>query len=256
MGDIRFLGPARGGRCIYCHDALSGSVRTCPECSATWHQDCGEGARRCPTTGCSGPAPDAGTRPDTASPRSDDLSPDRPRPGVRARRGPIASLTNSTQFTAFFTIASAIVLLWPIVHWPSFWWVCSNFKGRRGGSAPTFNAVVSLVVAFVTFCVSANWLRRIPGLFREIDSLLDDTRPTAMRLTVYTEGEGKSVRTHARLVAGETSITLPLDGGLPPDWLMNPTAHQDEPVLVYGLPPPGPYLLEFRDGRLALVHPD
>lgn len=31
---------------------------------------------------------------------------------------------------------------------------------------------------------------------------------------------------------------------------------EGERVLVYGLPPPGPYILEFEDGLLALLHPD
>jgi hypothetical protein len=113
-----------------------------------------------------------------------------------------------------------------------------------------------LVIAFITLCATANWLRQIPGLLREITALLDDTKPTAMRLTIRTEGKGKNVRMRADLIGGGTSLSLPLANGLPPQWLLDAPAHQDEPVLVYGLPPPGPYLLEFRDGSLALVHPD
>lgn len=267
MGEIRFIGRARGGRCVYCHDSLAGAVQTCPECSATWHDDCGDGAPRCPTRGCSGPAPGTAARPGrrrtsvrsapTRAPR-DALPIDRGPPSASARFGPYSRLVLSALLTTLGAAVATAYLLWPIVHWSGFWHMCST--DRRGHPQPAaLGAVFAIMtVGFALLCLLAvcSWLRRIPAVFREVSSLLDDTTPTAMRLSVTSEGSGKHIRWTATLVGDGQTLSLSLGGLLPPGWLRKKWAYVDQPVLVYGLPPPGPYIIEFRDGALALVHPD
>jgi hypothetical protein len=78
-----------------------------------------------------------------------------------------------------------------------------------------------------------------------------------MRLGIHSTGSGKSKKRWATLnpLSGSRAGALTIEvGGVLPTWWLN---HQDGArVLVYGLPPPGPYILEFEDGWLALVHPD
>jgi hypothetical protein len=119
----------------------------------------------------------------------------------------------------------------------------------------SLRAFFTLATALVVALYFGDWLREVPAVLREVSSLLDDTRPTAMRLTVVTNTSGKSTTWSANLVGGGTTLNLSLGGLLPPGWLRK-RGSVEEPVLVYGLPPPGPYVLEFPDGALALVHPD
>jgi hypothetical protein len=75
-----------------------------------------------------------------------------------------------------------------------------------------------------------------------------------MRLTVTSQGSGKHIKWFAKLAGGGHRLSLSIAGILPPGWLRRRC--ESQPVLVYGLPPPGPYIIEFPDGALALVHPD
>jgi hypothetical protein len=40
--------------CPYCHDALSGTLRTCDRCHTSYHEECSRLAGRCALLGCSG----------------------------------------------------------------------------------------------------------------------------------------------------------------------------------------------------------
>jgi hypothetical protein len=189
VGEIRFLGRARGGRCVYCHDSLAGSVQTCPECSATWHEDCGQGARRCPTTGCSGPAPGASSRRGRKRNWHQVLTPavtedepartDRPRPGFRARFGPYVRLLLSTLWNTTAACAATAYLLWPLLNWTSFWKFCST--GKNGSHNPALLAALLglfwTAVAVWGLLVTVRWLWKVPSVVREVASLLDDTHP-------------------------------------------------------------------------------
>lgn len=266
MGDIRFLGRARGGRCVYCHDALKGDVETCPECSATWHPECGESARRCPTIGCSGPAPGTATRPGRrrkrpveTGRRREALDPDRARPGVVARIGPYWRLGLSAVINALFATASAAFLVWPVLRWSDFWEHMAKGEDGQRSWPPVATAFWSLFVlglALVVLYVTCAWLWKIPGVIREVAFLLDDTRPTAMRLTVARKSDGETTTYHAKLTGAGESLKINISNLMTPGWLKRDSVYVGEPVLVYGLPPPGPYVIEFRDGSLALVHSD
>ncbi len=245
-------------------------MRRCPECSAAWHPDCGAASTRarCPTIGCSGPAPDAEERRGrqrrpAAAPRADwtTITPDRPRrrPGLAARLGPYVRLVVSGLLTTALLTGATAFLLYPLSDPSGFWKAMST--GKRGSHTPWPIALVQTLVlmgmAGAAVWLAAGWLRRLPSVWRELGQLLDDTTPTAMRLGIHTTGSGKSKKRWATLTpSGGSSaggLTIQLDGVLPPWWLN----HQDGArVLVYGLPPPGPYIFEFEDGWLALVHPD
>lgn len=242
-------------------------MRACPECGAAWHPDCGAEATRarCPTIGCTGPAPAAelrrGRRRQAATERSDGAAPARPRrrPGLAARLGPYVRLVISGLVTTLFLAGASAFLLWPVLGTASFWKAMST--GKRGSHVPwplaLLESVMLLGMAGVFAWLCVRWLLRLPSVWSELGQLLDDTTPTAMTLGIYTTGSGKKKKRWARLTprSGPRSqeLTLQLDGILPPWWL----GFQDGArVLVYGLPPPGPYILEFEDGWLALVHPD
>lgn len=131
-------------------------------------------------------------------------------------------------------------------------------RGRHG-PPDLVDACVGLFFGVGFFVAGARWLLRLPPVWVELGQLLDHTTPTAMRLRVFKRGSGKSTTYWARLrpaqeeYSARDELELKLDGLLPPWWL---TRQDGARVLVYGLPPPGPYVLEFEDGWLALVHPD
>lgn len=180
---------------------------------------------------------------------------DRRRPSPVARGEVDAHLRQSLIANLLVVVVTSGYLLWVATHWHTFWSFIERIDhgGRRSGGTPVL-AGISLVVAGLFLLGCSLWLRRLPAVYREVTSLLDDTRPTAMRLSVASEREGKSECWYATLVGGGTSLKIPLRGLLTPEWMKRRMA--DRPVLVYGLPPPGPYIVEFPDGALALVHPD
>jgi hypothetical protein len=138
----------------------------------------------------------------------------------------------------------------------------STLVGDGAGAQAVALAVAAgtLVAALVAIAWSGAWLRRLPGVVNELHALLEETTPVLMELTVEREGHGKTATWYARLTgrhgeyAGqEHRFQL---GGLLPPWWLTAFERAGEPVLVYGLPPPGPYVIEFESGALALLHPD
>lgn len=285
MADIRVVGKARGGRCVFCHDSLSDDVSRCPECRAAWHRDCGAEASRCPTIACPGPAPAAEVarrrgrhypaaprpaRPAVAAPPQRPArepsrpgwTVDRPPPSAAARFGPYSRLLLSGLVNGAVVLGIAALLLYVVTHWPQVWEGLQ--RGKHGRHEGPGSALVKLLifggVLGVWGGVCLSWLLRLPGSAAETRKLLDETTPVLMYLSTYTQGTGKHKTRWARLRGkhGEHAGAvheMKLDGLLPPWWLTS-RAWAEQPVLVYGLPPPGPYVLEFDDGMLALVHPD
>jgi hypothetical protein len=158
-------------------------------------------------------------------------------------------------------LAIAGLVLWAVSHPSDLWRFLST--GKHGSHVP---APLAVLKGLMFACAPAlfgwlagRWLLQLPGVVAELHELLQRTDPVLMNLSVYTTGEGKRKKRWARLtgrygaVAHQT-FELELDGILPPWWLMY--SERRQPVLVYGLPPPGPYVLEFESGALALVHPD
>lgn len=267
MAQIRFVGRPRGGRCVYCHDGLQGAVHHCPGCGAAWHPECSAetaGRRRCPTIGCSGPAPDAelrrGRRREPLPEPPSEQGPRAPhrRPGALARLGPYTRLVFSGVVHTFFLSVAMACLLWGLTH-PSAVWeaACKGKHGPNPWPVALLFCCATAGILGLALWYCGRWLLQLPGVWRELGQLLDETTPVAMRLSIYTTGSGKSRRTHARLRRPEggraDELDLSLEGLLPPWWV---SRHDGARVLVYGLPPPGPYVLEFEDGWLALVHPD
>lgn len=272
MSRIRIVGRARGGRCVYCHDGLSSQVDRCPECQAAWHEDCApEGAKRCPTIGCAGPPPAHTSRPAGRrdrvrhEARRDGGAPawtrGWQRPGPGARFGPYSRLVMSGLFHAAVVLAVAAIVLWCLLHPHDLWVFLST--GKRHSHEPWPVALLKGLM-FGAFLLgggafSTYWLTRLPRVAREVEELLERTTPVLMDLKVWSTGSGKQRRTYGTLTgrAGEFAaarIDLQFGGIVSPGWAMR--QRDAEPVLVYGLPPPGPYILEFQGGHLALVNAD
>lgn len=254
MGNIRVVGRARGGRCVFCHDSLGGDVRHCGGCGATWHSDCG--VTGCPTLGCSRPTPDAQQRRGATKHMSVEPA-HKGKPGLAARVGPYTRLVMSGLFGAAMVTAVVVFFGWVLTHPGGYWEFCMT--GKRGRVEPVplavLKAVMFLFLPGMFGWAMARWLFALPRVWKEVGQLLDSTTPTAMRLGVFSTGSGKKKRWYATLKAlsGGEPLTISLYGLLPPWWLFR---QDGKHVLVYGLPPPGPYVLEFEDGWLALVHPD
>jgi hypothetical protein len=254
VGNIRIVGRARGGRCVFCHDSLGGDVDRCGGCGATWHSDCG--AAGCPTIGCSRPAPDAQQR--AASPTAEPVIV-RGKPGLAARVGPYTRLVASALFNAAIVTAVLFAFGWIFTHPSAFWEML--LREKRGTVEPAPLAVLKglamLVMPGVCGWLSGRWLLRLPAVWRELGQLLESTTPAAMLLRIYSSGQKKKTWYAALHPPNGGKLdalhTIKLEGILPPLWLR---WQDDKPVLVYGLPPPGPYVFEFEDGWLALVHPD
>jgi len=170
----------------------------------------------------------------------------------------VQALTTSTILSTLLCLVSGVYLSWPVFGWSGF--AALAFSGRK--KDPGALLIILAVVSLVVFLGALHWLLRLPGVFREVNHLLDSTEPTLMQLTVHkrvtTDSKGRtSTSWDATLVGGTppTTLSVSLGGFLPPGWLRS-TGLRDTPVLVYRLPPPGPYLIELEDGRLAVVHPD
>lgn len=190
--------------------------------------------------------------------RGGDSSPDFQRLGPTRRGDAVQALTNSAIVSALVCLVSGAYLSWPVFGWSGF--AALAFSGRK--KDPGVLLILLALASAAAFLGTLRWLLRLPGVFREVNHLLDSTEPTLMQLTVHkhvtTDSKGRtSTRWDATLVGGTppTMLSLSLSGFLPPAWLRS-TGLSGTPVLVYGLPPPGPYLIELEDGRLAVVHPD
>lgn len=101
------------------------------------------------------------------------------------------------------------------------------------------------------------WLWHLPRMFRGVTKLLEKDEPVLMKMTFRKMGEGETRRRYVELsyvAEARKPILLELDNWFTPGWLRDVPA--ETKVLVHGLPPPGPYLIELPDGRLALFDPD
>lgn len=176
----------------------------------------------------------------------------------RTRRGDaVAALRRSAIWTACLMLASGAYLSWPLMSWSSFMKVASVEEDGGG----LIVLLVLGVAALCTFLGTLHWLCRLPGVFREVNHLLDSTEPTLMRLTVRKrvtpDSDGQATTSWEASLAGDgpdSRLSFTVSGFLPPRWLRS-ERFWNTPVLVYGLPPPGPYLIELEDGSLAVVHP-
>ncbi len=250
MARIRVVGRQNtNARCAICHGALGRRPSECSACGVGTHADCVAAHGRCPTLGCAGTASAAG------APLVRAASAHRP-PASSARFGPYARLVSSAVITSLITLLLAAYLTWPLFSWHSFWDFATRTK--RGGHDESSGAVTMLItfpMALVGIAFAVRWLLRIPAVFREVRHLLDDTVPVPMTISTYARRQGKKTVWYAKLEgAGQPMLDLEIGGLLPAGWLRSMPPRTQ--VLVYGLPPPGPYLIELPDGRLALVHPD
>ncbi len=285
---IRFVGHARGGRCVFCHDGLLGQVSRCDDCRAAWHDECLEGGR-CPTLGCSAPAvsPSVGVParplpPPAAAPATTIVTPtepgppprrrpDEPRwvrrrdgrvPRLRARFGPYSRLMWSGLVHLALLVAclGGVVALLP-ASWEGL--AEATSEGPWRFLALLLGCGVGLACTGLGARYSARWLLRLPGVIRELGVLLDQTRPTLMDLEVLVLPDARGVQRWCARLTGRPGgpeagrrYDLAVNLLLTPWWVTMWGRRPARPVLVYGLPPPGPYVIEFEDGALALVHPD
>jgi len=258
---IRLVGRVSGGRCVFCHDGLQGDVERCPECRAAWHEDCRPSDGHCHTLGCTAPAPQPSpaARAEPGPRAAPAWTVDGRRPGWAARLGPYSRLYASA--VAHLTLCLVLLtgVLVALVNHAALW--------RAFGGRGTADLVLGLLVgagtvgaASAAIAWSGRWLLRLPGVVNELHALLEETTPVLMELTVEKEVRGRAVNWYARLTgrhgefAGQEHL-LEVRGLLPPWWLTS-FERSAEPVLVYGLPPPGPYVIEFQSGALALLHPE
>ncbi len=274
MTRIRLVGRARGGRCVFCHDGLQGDVERCPECRAAWHEDCRPTDGHCHTLGCTAPAPlPAGrgrgvhravepppsTRPVRPAPA---WTTGRRRPGWLARLGPYSRLAMSALAHTTVLLAIMGLGLVALAHADQVW--RTLLKGDHDGPNSPFVALLiilcCLVPALAAVAWCGAWLLRLPGVVGELHELLEQTTPVLMELSVEHESDDDSTTYYAHL-RGRHGEYLGQNhrfriGGLLPPWWLTAFTRIREPVLVYGLPPPGPYVIEFESGALALLHPD
>lgn len=256
------VGRRDGGdhRCAYCHGALEteGPV-ACDACGAQLHPDCWDELGRCPAVGCAGTRgsiePTDAVEPRAWPPGPVALSRWRA-PPAGARQQIHSSLTSDANVSLGCAGVLSTVLVALVINWSWTWDVLSHHKGR---SLSWPESVCQLMVVFgllvLVLLANLSWLAKLPEVRREVERLLDSTRPVPMTLRLRVEGSSKHKRTLVDLEGGGQRLSVPVQsrfasGGR---WI---EAHDGRVVLVYGLPPPGPYVLEFEDGRLALLHPD
>ena len=248
MGRIRFVGRARGGRCVLCHDGLGAGATGCDACSATWHPECLT-TGRCPTLGCGqGVAPEGARAADDKAGVAPDVVEPRGRPGRAARFGPTARL-------AWSTLAHAALLLGGL------------FMGVVGTSEGIARGELGAVAGGIATALGGLWfggrgLLRLRRIAREVSYLLEHGAPVLMDLEVRCLNTGRHREWCVRLrgrpggpYAGRT-FDLPTSFLLTPWWVTIHGEQEARPVRVWGLPPPGPYIIEFPGGALALVQPD
>jgi hypothetical protein len=172
-------------------------------------------------------------------------TPERRRPGARARVGPYARLI----IDGVLALLGLVVCVVAVV-------VCGWLLVKVVTRASDTLEFGAMLLALAAGCLwpgvtAARFLLRLPGRFAATRRLLDDASPAQVKLTVRADRSFRRPRYTARIIGphGER-LDLRLSG---PGWLLREATHK---VLCYGWPPPGPYVLEFSDGRLALVEPD
>lgn len=289
VDSIRFVGHARGGRCVFCHDGLGLEFTRCEECRAAWHVECLEGGR-CPTLGCSAPAalvplPTRATTPATASAtttrivaEAEPAPPPRPRsdeprwvrrrtgrvPGLLARVGPYTRLLWSGLAHLALLVGCAAGIGAALLH-PAAWRALSGAWAEGASTLLVTLLGGALHVACAAWLAryAGRWLLRLPGVLRELGELLDRTAPVVMDLEVLPLPDARGMTRWCARLQGRPGgpqagrrYDLAVNLLLTPWWVTMWGRRPARPVLVYGLPPPGPYVIEFEDGALALVHPD
>lgn len=266
-------------RCAYCHADVEAEAEgtlavACEACGARLHADCWEELGRCPARGCAGErtsAPAAGPAAAPAGPavpagpapaRADTPRPWPPSRRALARwRAPRArsALRSELAIDAWramgWLLFCGLLLTLILTHPAGSWELVS--RGKQGELHP-FQGVLLAVMILGGLGLGAwtnlAWLRDLPSVQREVDRLLDATRPQPMTLRLRVEGTGKRQRRWIELEGRGQQLELKSSryaAGM--RWL---AGRDGQVVLVYGLPPPGPYVLELEDGQLALVHPD
>jgi hypothetical protein len=269
MARVRLVGRVGEKRCAFCHAPVEGAAEVrCRTCRSIAHADCRRelGAGKCATLGCRGEAPRSeGTAGDVGrveTPRRAPLSTARRHsegaPGRRARLGPYTRLLASGLLWAVVLAASVAGLTYLATHLGEVVnWLAEGTRKHpttsyvRGWAETVFVSFVAIVLGLT----ATMRLRQLPAVWREVGVLLDRGEPIPMRLNVQVTGSGKHRKVMAYLRGeGGESLHLELEGVLPAGWVA--TMPAETIVFVYGYPPPGPYLLEFQDGRLALVHPE
>jgi hypothetical protein len=264
MDEVRIIGrsSARAPRCVFCHDDLAPEeIASCPACAATWHPDCARGAASCPTRGCAGPPPDprAPRRPTTivrpAPPPAPPAPPaPHPRPGPWARVGPYARLALAATLTSLGALASGGIVLALLVNTPRLLREVASVHDVELDIFVAFVLGLLLLVAGFGLRAAVRWLRGFPGLAREVRRLLDEETPEPMVLGVRAQPAPGGTTYWAILSGQGVHRELRLSGLFPPWWLLRERRRAE--VHVYGLRSPGPCIIEFADGWLALVHPD
>ncbi|MEZ0228162.1 MAG: hypothetical protein ACAI25_06020, partial [Planctomycetota bacterium] len=221
------------------------------------HRDCRSELGRCPTIGCA-----ASTRTKSAAAATRDEVVDLPgrsqrvgAPSAFARLRPYSQLYWSGVWWTFIILISIGFLLWPLISWKSMRMAFAdedNPHPGNGGPICLLSAFGPVAVGLIFNGVL--WLRRLPSLKREVAELLDRTEPIPMRITITVRGSGSDERREAVLSGGGYTLPIEKKGLQAPNWVFH--LRTGTRVYVYGLPPPGPYLIEMPDGRLALWHPD
>jgi len=215
-------------RCAICHGALRDREARCRECGSLVHQDCRRELGRCPTLGCA--AVDV-THHAPTSPR---------RSSIRARFGPYFRILLRASACLVGLAGSIAFLAWPLLSWRSFI------------GLGVFSALVLLLVALVGVIRTGVWLAETPGLLRAVRRLLHTSVPVPLWLTVAARGPQDYVAVFEETDARSgKSFEIPLDVSLAPGWLCRLEGRHR--VYVYGVGADGPCLVEFPDGRLALV---
>lgn len=242
MPRLRVVGRVREGRCAFCYGLLSlGVARRCPECQAAWHSRCGPG--RCRTAGCSGPQ--------VESPAPSGEVVGAPRPGWLARLGPFLRLIAWWLLNLVLFMPSAGLVAWVLTRSSGVLAAARDAVARSAWVEVVVPAGLLVAVAVIA-CLTGRQVVRVPWLVLEVRRLLKHTAPTLVTISIQANVVRDDNRWWAILRGPEqVRAEVPLYGLLPPWWLRLRSA--GESVLCYGWPPPGPYVLQFDDGWLAIV---
>jgi hypothetical protein len=254
-----------------CHDAADPDMARCRGCLTQWHTDCTPTKGICPMVGCGAPvegadpaaiARAAAKAVRMASKAKDEGAPPRPRrgPSAWARVGPYGRLLGHAVAAALALGFVALVLL-AAARYRAETWRILTFAGSPDTPLPIilfYDLVIAAILGGFTYYPLTR-LAEVVRLLGEVHRILHETTPVPMRLTISSSSTGHGSMVRLQLegrvgpLAGQTFEFSVDPQGLP--WWMTTRSRSDEPVLVYGLPPPGPYLIELDSGALTLVQP-